>query len=92
MTYYMNRLQNLKTQEDFFVSLNSASEIDKNHVLYSTEMTHPIYTAEALKTQEKLSLLNSKQLAFAGSYFGYGFHEDAVRAGTAAAHAIGGQS
>ena len=38
------------------------------------------YDENSLKTQDNLRKLNGKNnLYFAGSYFGNGFHEDAVR-------------
>jgi predicted NAD/FAD-binding protein len=41
---------------------------------------HPIYDFASLATQAELKQLNGQRNTyFCGSYFGYGFHEDAVR-------------
>ena len=42
--------------------------------------THPVYNFEAIASQEGLKKLNGRSdTYFCGSYFGNGFHEDAVR-------------
>jgi predicted NAD/FAD-binding protein len=40
--------------------------------------------------QELWRLQGGRHTFFAGSYFGHGFHEDALQAGLAAAEAVGG--
>ena len=78
VTYYMNRLQSLSTKQSFLVTLNPPFPLKNIH--YETDYTHPIYTKESIETQEKLPLLNGvNNTYYCGSYFGYGFHEDAVR-------------
>lgn len=89
LTYWMNRLQPLKTQTNYFVTLNPESEISKDTIEMETDYTHPIMNQIALSTQPKLKDLNTQSpLVFCGSYFGYGFHEDAVASGYAAAAAL----
>ena len=45
-----------------------------------------MFDAPALNAQAKLSSLQGRNsLWFAGSYFGYGFHEDGIQSGLAAA-------
>jgi predicted NAD/FAD-binding protein len=51
--------------------------------------THTVYTAQARRAQRRLAKLNSAQVAFAGAYHGWGFHEDGCRAGVAAARHFG---
>ncbi len=81
ITYYMNRLQGLRSPIDYFVSLNSERSIDPSTVLYSTRYTHPIYTPESVETQNAIRALNGvRNTFFGGAYLGYGFHEDGVRA------------
>ena len=80
ITYHMNRLQNLKTERDYCVTLNPVRPIPREHIIREIEYTHPMYTFDALETQRNLPNLNGqKNTYFCGSYFGYGFHEDAVR-------------
>jgi predicted NAD/FAD-binding protein len=80
ITYHMNRLQNLKTERDYCVTLNPVRPIPREHIIREIEYTHPMYTFDALETQKNLPNLNGQENTyFCGSYFGYGFHEDAVR-------------
>lgn len=84
LTYDMNRLQNLKTQKTYFVTLNRHQPLDPQSIIKQIDYTHPSYTWDSLKTQEKLPLLNgTRRTFFCGSYFGYGFHEDAVKSALA---------
>ncbi len=80
VSYYMNRLQKLRTSRHYCVSLNLEREVPREHVIERFLYTHPMYTFESIGTQEGLSRLNGdRNTYFCGSYFGYGFHEDAVR-------------
>ena len=79
VTYYMNRLQGLKTENDYLVTLNPTKIIPKNKIIYENEYTHPKYTHSSLSTQKNIEKVNGlNQLYFCGSYCRYGFHEDAV--------------
>jgi predicted NAD/FAD-binding protein len=79
ITYYMNRLQNLKAQNDYFVTLNCSDLIDPSKVLYEVEYTHPVYTPDSPRSQAALRELNgTRHTYFCGAYMRYGFHEDAV--------------
>ncbi|MFW2480723.1 MAG: NAD(P)/FAD-dependent oxidoreductase, partial [Lentimonas sp.] len=80
VSYYMNRLQNLQTEQDYIVTLNPAKEIDGSKVINSTTLMHPLYSFESMATQNRLRSMNGERNTwFCGSYFGYGFHEDAVQ-------------
>lgn len=80
LTYHMNRLQGLETNHQYFVTLNSTKVLDKNKIILEMDYHHPQYTRESTATQKELPGLNGvRNTYFCGSYFGYGFHEDAVR-------------
>ena len=80
ISYWLNLLQNLKCEQDIFLTLNPYFEIDKSKILKKVRFTHPYYDQKALDTQHELSKLqNQKDLLFCGSYFGYGFHEDGIK-------------
>lgn len=79
VSYYMNRLQNLKTEQDYIVTLNNTRPIPEDAIINTTTLTHPLYSFESMATQDRLRQMNGQQNTwFCGSYFGYGFHEDAV--------------
>lgn len=92
LTYHMNRLQGLQTKNEYFVTLNPLRPIAGRQVIEQLEYAHPIYTLESLRLQPELKCLNGVRATyFCGSYFGYGFHEDAVRSGADAARLLGSE-
>jgi predicted NAD/FAD-binding protein len=79
VTYWMNKLQNIKSEKNYFVTLNPSGSIDPKKIIYQTNFTHPQYSFAALQSQQQLKNLNGKNSTyFCGSYCGYGFHEDGV--------------
>lgn len=90
ITYYMNRLQGLKTAHHYLVSLNYPAPIQEKQIIKRLHYTHPCYTFESLAAQRELPALNGQRNTyFCGSYFGYGFHEDAVKSAVAVGRAFG---
>lgn len=90
VTYFMNRLQRLKVSNDYFVTLNREEEIDSAKVLGRYLYDHPTYDFKSLGTQVALQGLNGLgQTWYCGSYFGHGFHEDAIRSGFKVAERMG---
>ena len=80
ITYWLNLLQNLKCDENIFLTLNPYFDIDETKILKKVKFTHPYYDQKALDTQVHLpNLQNKKDTLFCGSYFGYGFHEDGIK-------------
>mgnify|MGYP001356512734 FL=1 len=80
VTYWLNQLQNLKISKNIFLTINPFFKIDPNKIYNEINFTHPYYDENALKNQSKLnSIQNVKNTLFAGSYFGYGFHEDGIK-------------
>ena len=90
VTYHMNRLQNLSTSQDYCVTLNPARPIPSANIIREMDYSHPLYTFAALKTQAGLPDLNGYRNTFyCGSYFGNGFHEDALRSAIQVARHFG---
>ncbi len=80
LTYSMNLLQGLTTQKHYLVTLNRPGDYDESQVIARMVYHHPTYTVDSMATQSALPTLNGvNRTFFCGSYFGYGFHEDAVR-------------
>jgi predicted NAD/FAD-binding protein len=75
----MNKLQGVSTRKNYFVSINAfPGSIAKNKLIREIEYEHPLFDLAAIEAQKELSLLNKNaKLYFCGSYFKYGFHEDA---------------
>ena len=80
VTYWLNKLQNLKTQKNYFLTLNPIVDIDNKKIIKKVEFTHPFYDIETIRAQKYLSELQGINNSwFCGSYFGYGFHEDGLK-------------
>ena len=80
ITYWLNLLQNLKCEENIFLTLNPYFEIDQSKILKKVKFTHPYFDQTALDFQDQLkNLQNKRNILFCGSYFGYGFHEDGIK-------------
>ncbi len=79
--YWMNALQNVSPNRNYFVSINAQGIVAPESILYQTDYDHPTFTVEALRAQAELPTLNRRspdqRLFFCGSYFRHGFHEDA---------------
>ena len=80
VTYWLNQLQNLKINKNIFLTINPFFNINPAMIYNTIEFTHPYYDEKALKNQSKLSSIqNINNTLYAGSYFGYGFHEDGIK-------------
>ena len=91
VTYWMNLLQSLGSEKQYFVSVNPKSEPKQSLLHQSFQYQHPHFDLKSWTAQKKLwSLQGKKNTWFCGSYFGYGFHEDALQAGLAVAEDLGG--
>lgn len=91
LSYWMNKLQNIESETQYMVTLNPDTPPSAESILRSQVYQHPVFTAETWKAQQSLwTLQGENRTWFCGSYFGSGFHEDAVQAGFAVAEHLGG--
>ena len=80
VTYWLNQLQNLKTDKNIFLTINPFVEIASDKIYHKIDFTHPYYDEKALQNQSNLKTIQNKNnTLFTGSYFGYGFHEDGIK-------------
>lgn len=79
LTYYMNRLQKLDSQQHYCVTLNRHRPIREDAVLRRIEYTHPLFTPASVAAQEPLRRLSgARRTYYCGAYLGNGFHEDGL--------------
>ena len=79
ITYSMNKLQGLRTREEYLVTLNPSQEPRPETVVYETLYTHPEYTSQSVASQNTIQSIQGQQNTyFCGAHLGYGFHEDGV--------------
>lgn len=90
VTYWMNKLQPLKTSTNLFVTLNPEFEPADNLTHYVKDYEHPIFDLSTLAAQKRqMELMGHRYIWYAGAHFGYGFHEDGLQSGLFAAEQIG---
>jgi predicted NAD/FAD-binding protein len=87
--YWMNPLQHTKSAKNHFVSINPFLPIDPAKVIKELDYSHPHFTVENFALQPELNRINGTgRIKFAGAYFRYGFHEDGLMSGLAAAESL----
>jgi uncharacterized protein len=89
VSYHLNRLQGLDEPGQYLVTLNPAGQVRPDRVLAEMSYSHPVYDNHSVAAQRRLPSLNTRVLAYAGAYHGWGFHEDGCLAGARAAAALG---
>ena len=90
ITYYLNHLQRLDEPEHYCVTLNRTADIREDRVIERLVYHHPLYTPASVAAQEALPALNgAAHTVYCGAYHGFGFHEDGLVSGLAAARALG---
>jgi predicted NAD/FAD-binding protein len=79
VTYNMNLLQGLQTQQTFLVTLNNSAAIDPDRVITRLSYDHPVFTRAGIAAQQRQADINGVNRSyFCGAYWRYGFHEDGV--------------
>ena len=90
VTYWMNNLQNLKTSEDIFVSLNPMKEPKREKIYKKLTYSHPLYDLNTISGQKGLlDIQGQNSTWFCGAYLGNGFHEDGIKSGLSVAESLG---
>lgn len=78
--YWMNKLQGVSQNVDYFVSINPSGSLDQRKVIREIAYEHPLFDVPAMQAQTELFKLNETgPVYYCGSYFKYGFHEDAYK-------------
>jgi len=79
LTYNMNILQGIPTQDQFCVTLNNSDAIDPDKVIKRMVYDHPVFTTEGVAAQARQHEINGvNRTYFVGAYWRHGFHEDGV--------------
>ena len=87
--YLLNKLQPLPFSQAVVESLNPVRPIASAHVLAEFEYSHPVFDLAAIEAQKRVPELQGQQHTwYCGAWTGYGFHEDGLKSGLAAADAL----
>jgi uncharacterized protein len=91
VTYWMNRLQRLRADRDFCVTLNRTDAIDPRQVIRTISYDHPVFTPAGVAAQARHREISGieQRTHYCGAYWGWGFHEDGVRSALAACEPFG---
>lgn len=90
VTYWMNSLQRLHTDRQYFVTLNPVREPDPRQVVAEFEYAHPVFDADSQQLHARLETVQGRDgVWFCGAWTGYGFHEDGMRSGVDVALRLG---
>ena len=87
--YLLNMLQPVPWEQPLVVSLNPVRPIDPARVIDAFDYAHPVFDLAAIRAQGRMHEIQGRRSTwFAGAWMGYGFHEDGLKAGLAAARAL----
>ena len=90
LSYWMNNLQELDTDQDIFVTLNAGRRPQEDLIIDEHVFFHPIFDLKAIKAQERIKDVQGKNgVWFCGAYQRYGFHEDGLLSAVNVAKTIG---
>jgi predicted NAD/FAD-binding protein len=79
VTYWMNNLQRLGAEREYFVTLNRGESIDPEKALHRVDYDHPVYTSAGVAAQARHGeITDTDRTHYCGAYWGWGFHEDGV--------------
>lgn len=87
--YLLNKLQPLPWSQPVVVSLNPVRPIARSQVMAEYDYAHPVFDLAAIRAQGDIGALQGdRNTWFAGAWLGYGFHEDGLKSGLAAAEGV----
>jgi predicted NAD/FAD-binding protein len=89
VTYFMNKLQDLPTRKNLFVTLNPTKQIDPSKIFKSIEYSHPVMNQDreiAVRNIHRFQGENNVWVA--GAWMGNGFHESGFQSGRHVAEKI----
>ncbi|XP_068653702.1 uncharacterized protein [Aristolochia californica] len=92
LTYWLNVLQNIDdTGLPFLATLNPLHQ--PQNILFKWSTSHPVPSIAASKALLELDgIQGTRGIWYCGAYQGYGFHEDGLKAGLAAANGVLGKA
>lgn len=92
VTYDMNRLQSLKADQRYLVTLNRTDAIDPDKIIREIEYAHPVYTSEGMTAQQRWAEISgTDRIHFCGAYWRWGFHEDGAWSALRVSEMLGGR-
>ncbi len=89
MTYWLNNIQKLNTQTNFFLTLNPEKRIQDKSIHKEITFSHPIFDLNNKDVKIQIMRRQGRNnIWVCGSFLGYGFHEDGIQSGLLVAENI----
>ncbi len=89
LTYWMNCLQPIPNDQNYFVTLNTKRTIREELIYDQVTLRHPVYDLDALAAQKEAQAMNGQQNTwFCGAWMRNGFHEDGLSSAVDVARAL----
>ncbi len=90
LSYWMNNLQPLGTDQPLIVTLNPEREVNQKLVYNDYMFEHPVFNAAAIHNQSQMDRIQGlHRFWFCGAYQRYGFHEDGLSSAVSIAQRMG---
>jgi predicted NAD/FAD-binding protein len=90
VTYHMNRLQSLRADREFCVTLNRTEAIDPEQIIRTMQYAHPVFTPAGIAAQARHHEISGRNRThYCGAYWGSGFHEDGVSSASRVVRELG---
>ncbi|ACR14181.1 NAD(P)/FAD-dependent oxidoreductase [Teredinibacter turnerae] len=90
LSYDMNILQGIQSEDTFVVTLNSKERIDEKKILGEYSYAHPVFTLAGMSAQKRWGEINGvNRTWFCGAYWKNGFHEDGCASAVRVAEGLG---
>ena len=87
--YLINLLQPVPWSQPVVVSLNPLRPIRPDSIVGEYDYAHPVFDTAAIRAQAAMARLQGQSgTYYSGAWLGYGFHEDGVKSGQAAAQMV----
>lgn len=79
LSYWMNNLQPLATNQPIIVTLNPATQPVDNLIYDRYQFEHPLFDQKAIDAQQNIEQIQGNgNIWYVGAYQRYGFHEDGI--------------
>ncbi|MFZ1481034.1 MAG: FAD-dependent oxidoreductase [Paracoccaceae bacterium] len=89
LSYWMNALQPIPTDDPLFVTLNATAAVRQELIHDVATFRHPVFDHAALTAQRRIAALNgTANTWFCGAWMRNGFHEDGIATATEMATAL----
>lgn len=90
LSYWMNNLQQLNTDQTVIITLNPQRQPKPELVYDRHDFSHPVFTLQATNAQRSIeNIQNNNRTSFCGAYQRYGFHEDGLLSAVNVAKELG---